>query len=408
MAFRNLILTLFLLSTTSGISSAFMVYIDAEDVGDLQAPLEVREKKGAFGGKYVVAPQGIGNDGNGFARYAFEVPKNDTYYFWGRVIAADGGNDSFFWSIDDLNPISVENCDGETPGDQVHIWDTGNLLLDWAWSKLDSRNCDGGAGQDQLAVKLKKGIYTLNIIQREDGTELDGILVTDTKNPNFPKTERDAENLKDKNIIVPPPTRRVSAYIIYIDAEDAAKVNAPFEIKKDKDTAFGRKYIVVPQGAGNDGNGVVNFEIVIPKTGTYYFWGRVIAIDGGNDSFFWSIDNPKPQSGENCGGKMPGDQTHIWDTGQPIATWGWSKMDSRNCAGPDGQQQLAVDLRKGEYTLNIIQREDGTELDGILISAIQNPIFPETEADAERYKKGLSVTPKRKLSMLWGTLKTQQ
>ena len=46
MAFRKLILTLFLLSTTSGISSAFMVYIDAEDAGDLSAPLEVREKKG--------------------------------------------------------------------------------------------------------------------------------------------------------------------------------------------------------------------------------------------------------------------------------------------------------------------------------------------------------------------------
>lgn len=408
MAFRKLILTLFLLSTTSGISSAFMVYIDAEDAGDLSAPLEVREKKGAFGGKYVVAPQGAGNDGNGFVRYAFEVPKNDTYYFWGRVIATDGGNDSFFWSIDDPAPRSAENCGGKIPGDQVHIWDTGNPRLDWEWSKMDSRNCDGAAGQDQLAVKLKKGIYTLNIIQREDGTELDGILVTDTKNPKFPETERGANNLKDRDLVVPPIVKRITVFTIYIDAEDAAKVTAPFEIKKDKKTAFGGKYVVAPQGAGNDGNGLANFEIVIPKTGTYYFWGRVIATDGGNDSFFWSIDNPKPRSGENCGGKMPGDQTHIWDTGQPIATWRWSKMDSRNCAGAPGQQQLAVDIRKGEYTLNIIQREDGTELDGILISATQNPVFPETEEEAERFKKGLSVTPKRKLSTLWGTLKRQQ
>ena len=105
---------------------------------------------------------------------------------------------------------------------------------------------------------------------------------------------------------------------------------------------------------------------------------------------------------------MPGDQTHIWDTTNPIASWGWSKMDSRTCAGAEGQQQLPVELRRGEYTLNIIHREDGTELDGILISATQNPVFPETQEEAERFKAGLSVTPKRKLPLLWGEIKMQQ
>lgn len=408
MAFRTLILTLLFLLGMSGISSAFMVYIDGEDAGDVRGALEVREKKGAFNGKYIVAPQGTGNDGNGFARYAFEVPKNDTYYFWGRVIATDGGNDSFYWSIDNPDPRSAENCGGDLPGDQVHIWDTGNPRLDWEWSKMDSRNCEGGAGQDQLAVKLKKGIYTLELIHREDGTELDGILIADTKNPNFPKTAQAANKLKDKDIVVPPVVRRVSVFTIYIDAEEADKLVEPFEVRKDKDNAFGGKYIVIPQGRGNDGNGLANFKIAIPQAGTYYFWGRVIATDGGNDSFYWSIDNPRPRPAENCGGKMPGAQTHVWDTTNGFADWRWSKADSRNCAGAEGQQQLAVELRKGEYTLNIIHREDGTELDGILISAAQNPVFPETEEEAERFKKGLSVTPERKLPLLWGEIKTQQ
>ena len=273
MAFRTLILTLLFLLGMSGISSAFMVYIDGEDAGDVRGALEVREKKGAFNGKYIVAPQGTGNDGNGFARYAFEVPKNDTYYFWGRVIATDGGNDSFYWSIDNPDPRSAENCGGDLPGDQVHIWDTGNPRLDWEWSKMDSRNCEGGAGQDQLAVKLKKGIYTLELIHREDGTELDGILIADTKNPNFPKTAQAANKLKDKDIVVPPVVRRVSVFTIYIDAEEADKLVEPFEVRKDKDSAFGGKYIVIPQGRGNDGNGLANFKIAIPQAGDLLFLG---------------------------------------------------------------------------------------------------------------------------------------
>lgn len=201
-----------------------------------------------------------------------------------------------------------------------------------------------------------------------------------------------------------------SAYKFYIDAEEpSTPVKAPFELKKDKADAFGGGYLVAPQGAGNDGNAIATYNFPILNAGKYRFWGRVIATDGGNDSFFWGIDIPTADqtSGEKCGGKMPGDQKHIWDTTNPIASWGWSKMDSRNCAGTDGADQLVVDLTPGDYTLYIIQREDGTELDGILITDqdLTPDQLPTTDAEAQAL---VSVEAKGKLATAWGAIKAQR
>lgn len=200
-----------------------------------------------------------------------------------------------------------------------------------------------------------------------------------------------------------------SAFKHYIDAENTSTpITKPFEVKKDKADAFGDGYILAPQGSGNDGNAIATYEFSVPGC-KYRFWGRVVALDGGNDSFFWGINvsAAEQKSGENCSGKIPGDQKHIWDTGQPITTWGWSKMDSRNCAGTDGADQLVVDLTKGTYTLYIIQREDGTELDGILVTDedLQADQLPKTNAEARAI---VAVEAKDKLATAWGAIKAQR
>ena len=202
-----------------------------------------------------------------------------------------------------------------------------------------------------------------------------------------------------------------SAYKYYVDAENiSTPLTKPFEVKTDKADAFGGGYLVAPQGSGNDGDAVATYEFVIPNNGNYRFWGRVVALDGGNDSFFWGINISAAEqtSGEKCDGKIPGDQKHIWDTGQPITAWGWSKMDSRNCAGESGADQLAVDLTKGTYTLFIIQREDGTELDGILVTDENLPADQLPKTDREAQALQVAVEPKGKLATAWGAIKAQR
>lgn len=149
-----------------------------------------------------------------------------------------------------------------------------------------------------------------------------------------------------------------SAFKHYIDAENTSTpITKPFEVKKDKADAFGDGYILAPQGSGNDGNAIATYEFSVPG-GKYRFWG-------------------------------------------------WSKMDSRNCAGTDGADQLVVDLTKGTYTLYIIQREDGTELDGILVTDedLQADQLPKTNAEARAI---VAVEAKDKLATAWGAIKAQR
>ncbi|MFC1718595.1 hypothetical protein ACFL6S_33380 [Candidatus Poribacteria bacterium] len=413
MTFRALIIGLLLMVAAAGISSAFITYIDAEDAIELAAPMVLaQDEEDAFNGTYLVAPDGIGSDGNGFATYSFTVPKDDDYYFWGRVIAPDGSGDSFFWGIDLPGiPRSGENCSGETPGDEVHIWDTGQPFMDWTWSDVMSRSCQGGAWANQAVLELEKGDHVLAIIQREDGTKLDGIVISDDQFADLPETEADSDGIREPRPPGQPKPKppKPTGSVLYIDTDDFDEIQLPMEIREDKDTAFGGTYLVTPNGAGSDGNGFATYVFNIPRDGKYYFWGRVIAPDGSGDSFFWSIDHPAPSSIDSCTGNTPGDEVHIWDTGQPFMDWTWSDVMSRSCQGGAWSNGAAVDLKMGEHVLAIIQREDGTELDGIVITDTPGAILPQTEADAEKLKRWqVSVEPKRKLSTFWGAVKTQK
>ena len=58
MTFKILVIGLVLLLVATGVSSAFTIYIDAEDVKPAP-PLQVKtDKPDAFGKKYIVAPNG--------------------------------------------------------------------------------------------------------------------------------------------------------------------------------------------------------------------------------------------------------------------------------------------------------------------------------------------------------------
>ena len=77
---------------------------------------------------------------------------------WGRVKATDESNDSFYVSID---------------GSDYVLWDTPESNT-WFWDQVSNRG-----GDDPVTYYLKAGEHTLVVKQREDGTKLDKILVTE-------------------------------------------------------------------------------------------------------------------------------------------------------------------------------------------------------------------------------------
>ena len=160
-----------------GVTSAFQMYVDAGSALEVVAPCEVIDEATAFFGKIMQAPEGAGDHGNGYAKYSFAVPSDGNYRLWGRVTSLSDLNDSFYWAIDfPGTPTSSENCSEATPGDEVHIWDAGQFA-DWGWSDVQSRNCQGWV--DGAIVALSAGRHIIHVIQREDGTQLDGLVISD-------------------------------------------------------------------------------------------------------------------------------------------------------------------------------------------------------------------------------------
>ena len=81
------------------------------------------------------------------------------YIIWGRVISNTGDDDSFFVSMDN---------------GAYSLWDTAlGGTETWIWDKVNNR---GGA--DPVVYSLGAGQHTLIIKQREDGTKIDRILIT--------------------------------------------------------------------------------------------------------------------------------------------------------------------------------------------------------------------------------------
>lgn len=147
-----------------------ILWLEAES-GDPAAPFEVMNSNDASEGQYIISPNGTGfnQDPNsadaGLASYTFDVPADGTYYVWGRVLSPSGSDNSFF--------IRMDNDPAEAWGTPV-----GN---EFQWDRVNMDN--GGADR---SFNLTAGTHTLYVIQREDGTLLDKLLITD--DPNYVPT----------------------------------------------------------------------------------------------------------------------------------------------------------------------------------------------------------------------------
>ena len=279
------------------------IEFEAED-GDIKYSMVASADNNASSGMFIWAPNGGGS--GGYAEYSFDVKKAGNYVVWGRALSPNGDDNSFNVSMD---------------GGADSLWDT-TISSSWVWNRVSHRN-----GSDPVVYNLSVGNHTLVIKQREDGTKLDRIVITNdmTTVPNTPS--------------VPAPV----SINIDIEAEDG-DINNSMVASADNNASSGM-FIWAPNGGVSGGYAEYSFDV--EEAGNYIVWGRVQSPNGDDNSFYVSMD---------------GGADSLWDT-TISSSWVWNRVSHRN-----GSDPVVYNLSMGNHTLVIKQREDGTKLDEIIIT----------------------------------------
>ena len=154
----------------------------------------------ASGGAFIGEPNGgIADSSGSWLKYAFSAPVAGDWYFWGRVIAPTGADNSFFWNIDiadaDATPASPPNNIQDFNEQGNFPFGEGNEgdRTKWAWFRFSSRtgpfpNFPGVSYTDPTPLPLTASAHTLHIIHREGGAFLDRIFATTDKALDANKT----------------------------------------------------------------------------------------------------------------------------------------------------------------------------------------------------------------------------
>jgi hypothetical protein len=143
---------------------------EAEDMS-LTSPMVTVDDPTASGGKFIQS----GTTAAGVASYVFQVPDGGEgdYRIEGRVIAANGGDDSFYVSMDQPSTAGIDAWDiyYEIPETE--------RSTSWGWDEVTYRgsgvyNCPQS---DPKIFDLSKRVYTLYIHGKETNTKLDVVRI---------------------------------------------------------------------------------------------------------------------------------------------------------------------------------------------------------------------------------------
>jgi len=288
------------------------VTIDVED-GNLRWPMRKASSATASGNEYAWVPDGAGT--GGYIHLPFSVSQSGEYVVWGREASNSKRDDSFY----------VQMIGGtSSQATRQSLWDTrrGSGTDAWVWDRVSDRGVADPVKYDLQADTS----YGLVIRQREAGTKIDRVIITNDLD------------------FVP--------FDVSIEAE-SGELTAPMRVEPrlclsipcGDEEASGRRYIVAPNGAGSGGSAHYTFSV--PGPGTFRVLGRVKAPSGRDDSFFVSMDDSPPV---------------LWDTGRH--GWQWGQVRDRYLDPRD----VVYSLGLGEHSLTVLQREDGTMLDQLLIT----------------------------------------
>jgi hypothetical protein len=183
---------------------------------------------------------------------------------------------------------------------------------------------------------------------------------------------------------------RAQAETVFMEAEGlpisdrTVRITSPFQIKDDAAASSGR-YLTVAAGNNSQTSppateGVATYhfnvanaihvpvpptaedpfppDMIIPTSGVYRIWARVIAPTTTDDSFWFRMDTAG----------TPGSQLIKWNDIDPGTTWHWALLKADGATAP-----AQFTLASGDHDLQVSYREDGAKLDLIVIT--DDPLF---------------------------------
>jgi hypothetical protein len=210
------------------------LWIEAED-GDLQWPMEIADDDKASDNGFIWVAEGTGNlnipsENAGSAMFTFEIPEPGHYLLWGRTLSNERTSDSFFVTVG---------------GHESMVWHTKpGAQKNWTWDVFALRDeSSTNYAEAPMALLLEAGVHTLKITQREDGTKLDRLLITNNPNPCFYEimvsskpdrsaaTPLDGRDLKDNMYAFIEPVTDIQKVEFFIDGDLHQTENyTPFDL----------------------------------------------------------------------------------------------------------------------------------------------------------------------------------
>jgi hypothetical protein len=130
-------------------------WLETEIPTTLTAPMTIITDSTASNNQFISVPNLEGY--NGEATYTININEVGFYIIWGRVKGPNGMDNSFLIKFDN---------------EEVKLWDIEENNV-WNWDLVSNRH-----GNNPERFYLTKGVHTIYIQQREDGSQIDKFLLT--------------------------------------------------------------------------------------------------------------------------------------------------------------------------------------------------------------------------------------
>ncbi len=303
------------------------IWLEAECATTVGSNWEQFSDGAASAGSYLTAKSGLTSTGSapsGVAdrvSFTFNVSETGSYHMYGRVKVPNHEDNSFWIRVD---------------GGSWILWSIDpNPNFGWHQMKNSPFNLS------------TTGNHTIDIAYREDGAQLDKVFIT--KQACLPQgvggTAPTCNTGGETN----------APEALWAEAECATAVGSNWEQFSDGAASAGT-YLTIKSGLNSYNNvptgeaDKVSFSFNVGETGNYHIFARVKTPDYGSDSFWYSVD---------------GGTWVLWGPGRQT-TFTWRELSGS-----------PFSFSPGSHTLDIAYREDGAQLDKILVSL--NSTVPSDE-----------------------------
>jgi hypothetical protein len=261
--------------------------------------------------------------------YEVEFNTAGTYYVWVRMRGPSGHDDSVHAGLNG-SPASYGGIG------------MSDVSGDWTW--VD----DVRRGDTRVTVDVtSSGIHTVNLWMREDGTEVDQVLLT--TDPDYTPGEESGDFTETDGRVAIESEQFSDKTTGSGDASDSEWISF-----SDSEAGSGTALEAVPNEDVNVGDSTdgprLDYEVEFNNTGTYYVWVRMRGPGGHDDSVHAGIDGSPASYGGIGMSDVSGD-------------WAWVDDVRR------GDTRVTVDVSSsGVHTVNLWMREDGVQVDQLLLT----------------------------------------